>query len=249
MGLSARHCHNPGFKLANRPNNRPETDFWSKPLNITRRTFSTALAVTGLSAAIGLSPWQFLGEASAQSAAELDKPNALGDMILGSKDASVTIIEYASMTCPHCAAFTLNVFPQLKSQYIDTGKVKFIFREYPLDQVALAASALARCVAKDDAAKYFAIVDILFKQQSGLVSDPLGTINRVGKQAGFSEQMIKACVQDDQTVQKSILDVRQYAYDTLKVNSTPTFFVNGTLVRGETSFDSFEKMIKPLLKS
>jgi len=81
------------------------------------------------------------------------------------------------------------------------------------------------------------------------VSDPLGTINRVGKQAGFSEQMIKACVQDDQTVQKSILDVRQHAYDNLKVNSTPSFFVNGTLVRGETSFDGFEKLIKPLLKS
>jgi protein-disulfide isomerase len=218
-------------------------------LNITRRTFTTALAFTGFAAAIGLSPWQLVNTANAQSAEDLNKPSALGDMALGSKDAPVTIIEYASMTCPHCAAFTNEVFPKLKSEYVDTGKVRFIFREFPLDQVALAASALARCVAKDDAQKYFTVVDILFKQQNDLASDALGTINRVGKQAGFSEQMIKDCVQGDPTIQKGILDAREYAYNKLKVNSTPSFFVNGTLVKGETSFEGFEKLIKPLLKS
>lgn len=218
-------------------------------MNITRRTFTAALAFTGLATAIGLSPWQLVSMANAQSAEDLNKPSPLGDMALGSKDAPVTIIEYASMTCPHCAAFTNEVFPKIKSEYIDTGKVRFIFREFPLDQVALAASALARCVAKDDAQKYFTIVEILFKQQNDLASDALGTINRVGKQAGFSEQMIKDCVQGDPTIQKGILDVREYAYNKLKVNSTPSFFVNGTLVRGETSFDGFEKLIKPLLKS
>ena len=223
--------------------------FWSRPLNITRRTFTAALAFTGLATAIGLSPWQLVSMANAQSAADLNQPSPLGDMALGPKDAPVTIIEYASMTCPHCAAFTNEVFPKLKSEYIDTGKVRFIFREFPLDQVALAASALARCVAKDDAQKYFTVIDILFKQQNDLASDALGTINRVGKQAGFSEQMIKDCVQGDPKIQKGILDAREYAYNKLKVNSTPSFFVNGTLVRGETSFDGFEKLIKPLLKS
>jgi protein-disulfide isomerase len=218
-------------------------------LNITRRTFTAALAFTGFTAAIGLSPWQLVSAANAQSAEDLNTPSPLGDMALGSKDAPVTIIEYASMTCPHCAAFTLEVFPKLKSEYIDTGKVRFIFREFPLDQVALAASALARCVAKDDAQKYFAVIDILFKQQNDLASDALGTINRVGKQAGFSEKMIKDCVQGDPAIQKGILDVRENAYNKLKVNSTPSFFVNGTLVKGETSFDGFEKLIKPLLKS
>jgi protein-disulfide isomerase len=218
-------------------------------LNITRRTFNTALSLTGIAAVLGVSPWSLIGYASAQSPAEINQAGALGDMALGSKDASVTIIEYASMTCPHCAAFTKDVFPKIKSDYIDTGKVRFIFREFPLDQVALAASALARCVAKDDAPKYFAIVDILFKQQSDLGSDALGTINRVGKQAGFSEQMIKDCVQGDPAIQKGILDVREHAYNKLKVNSTPFFFVNGTPVKGETSFESFEKLIKPLLKS
>jgi protein-disulfide isomerase len=218
-------------------------------LNITRRTFTTALSLTAVAAALGVSPWQLIGEANAQTAAEIAQAGELGDMALGSKDAPVTIIEYASMTCPHCAAFTKDVFPQIKTSYIDAGKVRFIFREFPLDQVALAASALARCVAKDDSQKYFAIVDILFKQQNDLASDALGTINRVGKQAGFSEQMIKDCVQGDPKIQKGILDVREHAYKTLKVNSTPFFFVNGTPVRGETSFDAFEKMIKPLLKS
>lgn len=218
-------------------------------MNITRRTFTAALSLTGAAAALGFSPWQLFGQAHAQTAAEINQAGELGDMALGSKDAPVTIIEYASMTCPHCAAFTKDVFPQIKTNYVDTGKVRFIFREFPLDQVALAASALARCVAKDDAPKYFAIIDILFKQQSDLASDALGTINRVGKQAGFSEQMIKECVQNDPKIQKGILDVREHAYKTLKVNSTPFFFVNGTPVKGETSFEAFEKMIKPLLKS
>ncbi|MGD9839130.1 MAG: DsbA family protein [Afipia sp.] len=218
-------------------------------MNITRRTFTAALSMTAFAAALGVSPWQLIGEANAQTAAEIAQAGELGDMALGAKDAPVTIIEYASMTCPHCAAFTKDVFPQIKTNYIDTGKVRFIFREFPLDQVALAASALARCVAKDDSQKYFAIVDILFKQQNDLASDALGTINRVGKQAGFSEQMIKDCVQGDPKIQKGILDVREHAYKTLKVNSTPFFFVNGTPVKGETSFDAFEKMIKPLLKS
>lgn len=218
-------------------------------MNITRRTFTAALSLTGVAAALGLSPWRLFSEAHAQSAEDINKPGALGDMALGSKDAPVTIIEYASMTCPHCAAFTTEVFPKLKSTYIDTGKVRFIFREFPLDQVALAASALARCVAKDDAPKYFAIVDMLFKQQNDLASDALGTINRIGKQAGFSEKMIKDCVQGDPAIQKGILDAREYANAKLKINSTPSFFINGTLVKGETSFEGFEKLITPLLKS
>ncbi|RTL55450.1 MAG: DsbA family protein [Bradyrhizobiaceae bacterium] len=216
---------------------------------VTRRTFSTAVALAAAAAALGVSPWTFLTQAHAQSPEAIAKPSTLGDMALGSKDAPVTIVEYASMTCPHCAAFTRDVFPKLKEAYIDTGKVRFIFREFPLDQAALAASAAARCIAKDDVNKYYALVDIFFKQQADLATDPFATIVRVAKQAGLSEQMIKSCIQEDPKVQRGILDDRQYANDTLKVNSTPSFFINGTLVKGETSFDSFEKIIKPLLKS
>jgi protein-disulfide isomerase len=107
----------------------------SRPLNITRRTFTATLSLTAVAAALGLSPWQLVSEASAQTASEIAQAGELGDMALGSKDAPVTIIEYASMTCPHCAAFTKDVFPQIKTNYIDTGKVRFIFREFPLDQV------------------------------------------------------------------------------------------------------------------
>ncbi len=198
----------------------------------------------------GLSPWALVN-AYAQTPEEIAKPGPLGDLVLGSKDASVTIVEYASMTCPHCAAFTNNVFPKIKSEYIDTGKVKFIFREFPLDQVALAASTAARCIAKNDPEKYIALIEILFKpqQQADLAGDAHGTILRLGKQAGFSEQMIRTCAQDDQTVAQGILDGRKYANETLKVDSTPSFFINGKLVKGEQSFDEFEKIIKPLLKS
>jgi len=216
---------------------------------ITRRTFNAALAFTGAAFATGLSPWKLISAAVAQEPSAIAKPSTLGDMTLGSKDAPVTIIEYASMTCPHCAAFEKEVFPQIKSTYIDTGKVKFTFREFPLDQVALAASALARCVAKDDSNKYFAMIGILFNQQTDLQTHAFETINRVGKQAGFSEAMIKSCVQDDLTVQKGILADREYANKTLKIDSTPSFFINGKLVKGETSFDSFKGMIDPLLKS
>lgn len=220
---------------------------------LTRRTFSKALTLASMTAmtaaAIGVSPWTFLTQAHAQSPEAIAKPSTLGDMALGAKDAPVTIVEYASMTCPHCAVFTQEVFPKLKEAYIDTGKVRYIFREFPLDQAALAASATARCIAKDDSEKYFALIDIFFKQQNDLATDPFATIVRVAKQAGFTEPMIKSCIQDDPKVQKGILDDRQYASETLKVNATPSFFINGTLVKGETSFENLKKMIDPMLKS
>src|SRR3981189_3941748 len=101
----------------------------------------------------------------AQSASDVAKPVSLPDMALGPANASVTITEYASMTCPHCAAFTETVFPKIKSAFIDSGKIRFVFREFPLDIKAAAGSMLARCIAKEDAEKYFPVVDMLFRQQ------------------------------------------------------------------------------------
>ncbi len=132
---------------------------------ITRRAFTTALSLTGLAALAGFSPLRLISSAMAQTATDVAKPVSLPDMALGPKDAAVTITEFASMTCPHCAAFNAEVFPKIKSTYIDTGKIRYIFREFPLDIKAAAGSMLARCIAKDDAAKYFAVVDVLFKQQ------------------------------------------------------------------------------------
>ena len=218
---------------------------------ITRRAFTAALSLTGLAALTAFSPLRLIGEAMAQSAAALDvaKPVSLPDMALGPKDAAITITEYASMTCPHCAAFTENVFPKIKSEYIDSGKVRYVFREFPLDIKAAAGSMLARCIAKDDAGKYFAVIDMLFKQQNDWVTkNTTETLKRIGKQAGMSEQAVETCLKDQALLDKIAAD-QKFANEVLKVNSTPTFFINGEMVKGETSFEEFDKRLKLLLKS
>ena len=105
---------------------------------LTRRAFNAALSLTGLAAFAGLSPLRFITQALAQSASDVAKPVSLPDMALGPANAPVTITEFASMTCPHCAAFNENVFPKIKSTYIDTGKIRYVFREFPLDIKAAA---------------------------------------------------------------------------------------------------------------
>ena len=221
---------------------------------ITRRAFTTMLSLTGLAALSGLSPLRFISEAmipgaSAQSAADVAKPVSLPDMALGPNDAAVTITEYASMTCPHCAAFNEQVFPKIKKEYIDTGKVRYIFREFPLDIKAAAGSMLSRCIAKDDAPKYFAVTDMLFRQQSDwVVKNTTETLTRIGKQAGLTQQQVETCLKDQALLDKIAAD-QKYASDVLKVDSTPTFFINGEKIKGETSFEEFAKKINPLLKS
>jgi protein-disulfide isomerase len=218
-------------------------------LIITRRAFTAALSLTGLAALAGLSPLRLISYAMAQGASDVAKPMSLPDMALGPANASVTITEYASMTCPHCAAFNEAVFPKIKAEYIDSGKVRYVFREFPLDIKAAAGSMLARCIAKDDSGKYFAVIDMLFKQQNDWVTkNTTETLTRIGKQAGLSQQAVEACLKDQALLDKIAAD-QKFASDVLKVNSTPTFFVNGEMIKGETSFEEFDKKIKPLLKS
>jgi protein-disulfide isomerase len=218
-------------------------------LILTRRAFTAALSLTGLGLLAGLSPLGLIGQAMAQTAADVAKPVSLPDMALGPANAAVTITEFASMTCPHCAAFTEKVFPKIKSEYIDTGKIRFVFREFPLDIKAAAGSMLARCIAKDDASKYFAVIDMLFRQQNEWVlKNTTETLIRIGKQAGLSQQQVEDCLKDQALLDKIAAD-QKYANEVLKVNSTPTFFINGEMVKGETSFEEFDKRIKSLLKS
>jgi protein-disulfide isomerase len=218
-------------------------------LIITRRAFTAALSLTGLSLLAGFSPLRLITEAMAQGAADVAKPQSLPDMALGPANASVTITEYASMTCPHCAAFTEQVFPKIKSEFIDSGKIRFVFREFPLDIKAAAGSMLARCIAKDDAPKYFAVIDLLFKQQADWVmKNTTETLIRIGKQAGLSQQQVEDCLKDQALLDKIAAD-QKFAAEVLKVNSTPTFFINGEMVKGETSFEEFSKRINSLLKS
>jgi protein-disulfide isomerase len=218
-------------------------------LIITRRAFTAALSLTGLAAIAGLSPFRLIADAMAQAASDIAKPVSLPDMALGPANATVTITEYASMTCPHCAAFDQTVFPKIKSEYIDTGKVRYVFREFPLDIKAGAGSMLARCIAKDDPGKYFAVIDLLFKQQSEWVmKNTTETLILIGKQAGLSQKTTEACLADQALLDKLTAD-QKYAADVLKVNSTPTFFINGEKIQGEASFEEFAKRIDPLLKS
>ena len=216
---------------------------------ITRRAFTAALSLTGLAALAGFSPLRLIAGAMAQSASDVAKPVSLPDMALGPANATVTITEYASMTCPHCAAFTETVFPKIKSEFIDSGKIRFVFREFPLDIKAAAGSMLARCIAKDDSGKYFAVVDLLFKQQNDWVTkNTTETLTRIGKQAGLSQQAVENCLKDQALLDKIAAD-QKFASEVLKVNSTPTFFINGEMVKGETSFEEFDKKIKSLLMS
>jgi protein-disulfide isomerase len=213
----------------------------------TRRVFA-AVALTGL-ALLGFVSLLPIGEATAQdtTATLVAKPVSLSDMAIGSIKAPVIITEYASMSCPHCAAFGENVFPMLKSKYIDTGKVRFVFREFPLDIKAAAASMLARCIGSADAEKYFGAVEALFKQQVQLMDRTTDTLKAIGKLNGMSEQEVETCVKDQALLDKLAADQR-YALATLKVDSTPTFFVNGERLTGAMSFEELEARIKPLLK-
>jgi protein-disulfide isomerase len=208
-----------------------------------------ALSLTGLAALASASPLRLISDALAQSATDVAKPQSLPDMALGPADAKVTIVEYASMTCPHCAAFNDQVFPKIKSEFIDTGKVRYVFREFPLDIKAAAGSMLSRCIANGDPNKYFAVTDLLFKSQNDWVmKNTTESLTRIGKQAGLTQQQVEECLKDQALLDKIAAD-QKYASEVLKVDSTPTFFVNGERIKGETSIEEFEKKINPLLKT
>jgi protein-disulfide isomerase len=212
-------------------------------VKITRRDFALGASALTLTVALGgLANMALVSPAQAQ--ALLMQPGPLGEMALGDEKAPVTIIEYASMTCPHCASFHVSTYPELKKRYIDTGKVRFIFREFPLDQLALAAFVLARCAGPD---KYFPMIETLFQQQKEwVVQKPLGPLMAIAKQSGMSEATFNECLQNQKLID-GIEDVRQRAIK-LKVESTPSFFINGKSLRGAFSLDDFEKAMAPYLK-
>ncbi len=221
-------------------------------MQITRREFCRSTATVALATALGLATLPtFTGQALAQTKvpeAELMAPGGLPEMVMGSDKAAVTIIEYASMTCSHCATFQETTFPELKKRYIDTGKVRYIFREFPLDTLAAATFMLARCAGEKDSSKYFALVDTLFRQQrTWAVEKPIPPLMAIAKQAGFTEQSFDACLQN-QKLLDGIESVRSRAVSKFKVQSTPSFFINGTLFAGALSIDEMAKHIEPLLK-
>ncbi|HEY8578661.1 MAG TPA: DsbA family protein [Beijerinckiaceae bacterium] len=215
-------------------------------LPITRRR---ALELAGLgAAAVAVAGWP--AGAAAQGAAKVS-PEALlqeptlPDLWLGKPDAPVTIVEYASTTCSHCAAFHTGAFKELKAKYIDTGKVRFVLRELPLNPVDKAAYMLARCSGDD---KRYAVLDLLFSQQKAWMNDkPLASLSALMRQTGMSQSAFEACLKD-----KALYDKIDQAFDTasrkFEVNSTPTFFVNGVRLVGAQPLSEFEKIIEPALK-
>lgn len=183
---------------------------------------------------------------AAQGSVSMDKlmaPGALPDVVKGEENAPVTIIEYASMTCPHCAHFHETTFPALDEKYIKTGKVKFILREFPLDPRAEAGFMLARCAEN----KYYPMIDVLFKQQQSWagVADAATALLNISKLAGFTQESFTACL-TNQKLLDDVRAVRQAGAD-LGVSATPTFFINGKKYSGAMSIEQMSAIIDPLL--
>jgi protein-disulfide isomerase len=178
--------------------------------------------------------------------AKLMAAGSLKDMVLGKPEAPVTIVEYASMTCPHCAHFATTTLPAIKEKYIDTGKAKLILREFPFDPRAAAAFMLARCAPEE---RYYPLVEVLFKQQeqwagAANAEEPLLQISKL---AGFTQESFKACL-TNQKLLDDVNAVRERGANEFGVNATPTFFINGARYSGALSVDEMSAIIDGLLK-
>ena len=208
---------------------------------LSRRSLLVAAAATSL-----LPAWPAFSQEESVSPADLAEPGSLKDISLGKADAPVKVYEYASMTCTHCAHFHETTYPILKTKYIDTGKVRFTLREFPLDPLAAAGFMLARCAGEG---KYYPVVDLLFQQQQNwaFVAKPVDSLLATVKQAGFTKESFESCLNDQKTLD-AVNDVRQRAADKLGVNSTPTFFINGKIEKGAIDPAALDKMLEPLLK-
>lgn len=177
--------------------------------------------------------------------AALNGPQSLPDIVEGKADAPATIVEYASLTCSHCAAFHKDVWPALKSKYLDTGKAKFVLREFPLDRLALAAFVLARCAGPE---KRDAVVDRLFDhQEEWAVDNPAPKLREQMTALGMSAADFDACLQN-QALVDAVTAERLAAANALGVDSTPTFFVAGQRLAGEHSLDKFDEILSPAAK-
>lgn len=166
------------------------------------------------------------------------------DRILGNADAPITIIEYASLTCPHCAHFTNEVLPELKKKWIDTGKVKLVLRDFPLDEPALRAAMIARCAPPD---RFYAYVDTFFATQDKWVmaKDYREALARIVKLGGMSQNEFDNCLKNTD-LENKILEGRLVASKELDVNATPTFFINGTKFAGAPTVEEFDKALSAL---
>ncbi|GGB29836.1 disulfide bond formation protein DsbD [Tistrella bauzanensis] len=211
-------------------------------------------------AVVGLGAWQFAlkdepAATPAQPAAGSSQPAANqstagasalaqaqpGDHVIGDPAAPVTIVEYSSLTCPHCAAFHATTLQDIKARYIDQGQVKVVLRHFPLNEPALVAAKLAECVAPE---RYAGFVDVLFRSQAewGTMQDPTEGLKRYGRLAGLSDDRMQSCLTDG-AIEEKILSQRLEGSRVFQIDSTPTFIVNGEKVTGNLPIDEFAKVI------
>ncbi len=216
-------------------------------MKLTRRETLPIFGAVGLAAAAGtggLNEVIGIRSAYAEDLSTLMEPGPLGEHIIGDPNAPVTIIEYASMTCPHCRTFHKEVFPAIKEKYIDTGIAKLYFREFPFDPASAAAFMLAQCAGED---KYFSMIDVLFEQQSvwrqGKVVDELF---KIAKLAGFTQESFSACLKNQELLD-NVLSIQKRAAEDYGVNATPTFFINGTKYSGNMSAEDMGEIIDGLV--
>ncbi len=214
-------------------------------MNFNRQTIVIVAILVALAA--GAAYWFVSNRAGPPQVAQtpLLQASPLGEMAIGSDDAVVTIIEYASMTCPHCAAFHTATLPELKTRYIDTGKVRLLFREFPFDQRSVAAFMLARCAPKE---RFFPFVDVLFAQQQvwARAENAEQALLKIALLGGFTQASFYECLKN-QEILDSVVGVRNHAQKELGVASTPTFFVNGVKHEGNKSIEELAAIIDPLL--
>lgn len=217
---------------------------------VTRRQLLAGAAAAAALAGFGAPSMPALAEAAAPAAVPLDAllaQQALPDLWIGPMDAKVTIIEYASMTCSHCAAFHTQTYPILKTKYIEPGKARFVLREFPLDPLATAAFMLARTAGDD---KRNALCDVLFEQQKtwAFTDKPIAALQALVGQAGMSAETFEACLKDQKLYERVVAE-RDVANSKFGVNATPTFFINGKRIPGELSPEALDKELEPLLRS
>ena len=195
----------------------------------------TVLAGAGAGGLIGIRPTH----------AQESDPLAIGadERVLGDRDAPATLIDYSSLTCPHCARFHTQTLPQIKTEWVDNGRARIVYRHFPLDRLALAGAMAAECIERDQA--YFAYLDMLFAEQAtwARAEDPLQELQERAQLAGLSPERFNECIQDE-AVANRILEAVVVARDQLQVNSTPTLFAGTQKIAGAMDYETFDAALR-----
>jgi protein-disulfide isomerase len=213
--------------------------------SLRRLAFAVVFSTAALAASVGVAATAAPEPDRTVDMAASLKPGTLPELMVGDP-SGVPVIEYGSLTCPHCAAFSREVLPELKKDYIDTGKVRYIFREFSRNPLDVAAFVLARCVGDD---KAYAAIELLFSQQDkwAFVDKPLEPLIAAMRATGLSHDQAMACLKD-QPKADAVVAIGKRASDEIKMNGTPTFVIDGKVYGGELSMDQLRAILDPLVK-